>query len=140
LVNTSSGYENYTWLIADATSIVRFGDQTNVTFNQLGRFDVSLIGQYSNGSDTLRKADFIRVKAMESTPLIYPNPISGNTLTISYDNPIKSAIMTDISGKIVGEWNQELTKIILPATQGGLFLLYLKSKNQTYIKRLIISK
>lgn len=138
LLNTSSGYDDYQWLIIGSTSIVRNVNQTHVVFDRIGIYDVSLVGNHSGGSDTLKKDNFIRVNPLEDTPFIYPNPITGNTLSIHYDDPIKSAIMTDLSGKIVGEWNQVLTQIILPPTKNGLYLLYLKSDQHTYVKRLII--
>ncbi|WP_430409057.1 endonuclease [Kordia sp.] len=71
---------------------------------------------------------------------IYPNPANGNTVYINTKNnaQISEARVYDITGKQVLQQANPTNKINIQGLQQGMYILQLKSNNQTVTKKLII--
>lgn len=62
-VNNSTGYFAYTWLLSGAeTSFAEWPSRGSATYQDIGTFDVVLVGESASGTDTFRIADAVTVE------------------------------------------------------------------------------
>ena len=100
---------SWAWVFEGGTPGTSSEQNPTVSYEIPGDYNVTLIVQNENGSDSMTIEDFIIVDStigmaelLQTSIRVYPNPLdSENLLHISADKPIESYMLVDYTGKVL---------------------------------------
>ncbi len=139
--NTSIGADTYSWEFGDESSA---SSDTNPvhTYNSGGTYTVVLTAESECGSDEVTHNVIVTTDIDDFVTLgltVYPNPVKDN-LFVSSDSEITQLILTDISGKIIHEFDNissDTFELNITNLQSGVYLLRISTKDANKLIKLI---
>jgi PKD repeat protein len=142
------------WSISPETGVSFISGTNNgsqnpkVQFNKAGKYEVTLTIANSNGIDTIIKTNYINVTGTSIEEIsadnfkVYPLPADKEIIIESETDYFKSIIITDITGKIVYDYNpdsKQLKSLSVDISHfiNGIYLINITNNHQTFVKKLI---
>jgi len=140
--NHSVNYSNSFWAFGDGA--LSNNNAPNHTYNSSATFQVKLIVDDNQCFDSAFTEVEVIPTSIEKTSAfgdcyVYPNPVNSQ-LNVVLNNQINSIFIYDIQGKEVWSDSQVtplLSKIDLIGLISGIYFVVFRSKNQTYIQKVI---
>jgi len=137
--NGSTGYDHYTWIFEGGDPPT--ADWTSggiVTYNNPGKYSITLIGKVNEVSDTLSYPDVILVK---SVPKIFPNPASSfDQITVASEDVPEEIVLMGLDGKVINFSMLDDKTIQLQGIRPGIYVIRLKIPQGWTSKKLLIKK
>lgn len=143
--NLSENAQHYYWDFGDGTTSEEISPQH--TYAENGEYDIRLISENFCGKDT--SAQTVEIKTVGTDELgwsdwdLYPNPTKGVVVLKRRANTNKPATIyiRDVSGRITGKLdlpkNKQETKIDFSDFEKGVYLLEIRTTEQTHILKII---
>ena len=134
--NAIGSYENFHWLIEGIFPGTYSGETVTISFYAPGKYDVRLVGNDSQVSDTLLLEDYIKVSLLEDRPVVFPNPVSGDReLNVDFKNAVNELVLYNLNGQTIKKSQNE--SINLFSLMPGIYLLEINSESGVFRERVI---
>jgi PKD repeat protein len=136
--NTSQGYQHYQWIFEAGTPARSEAPEVTVTFAQQGLFNVSLIGNRENRTDTLRLVDYMEVLSPGLT--LSPNPVSpGEDLSLLTPDAASYVEIFDLQGRLIIKWDLGTSNTLrMPVIEPGMYLTNIQTAQQGMVQRKLL--
>jgi len=120
-----------------------------ITYSQVGTYNVTLKVSNMVGNNTIIKEDYIEVEEgvnvkeiNQQSILIYPNPVSEQSLNIESADMIESYSISDLTGRTIlqGNIHAEKASINLKDLTIGLYLLKVETSKRSLSQKILIKR
>lgn len=114
------------WIMTSNTSV----DGNDVTAEGISKIEnIMVTGTYTNGAEEVLFGQAVSV---------YPNPVSGNFITISSNEKIEKASIYSINGQLMNEVKNPEEKIDIRNLEPGVYFIRSEYRNSQVTQKLVV--
>ena len=138
----------WSWTFEGGTPETTTVQHPLITYPESGYYDVTLVVENANGTDTKTIQDFIFVDTNigfaeyeRNAIKIYPNPAK-NLINVKVAVPIVATELTDLSGRSIlcHTVSADNTQLQVGSLQNGIYLLKIYTADACYTRRVMLMR
>jgi PKD repeat protein len=146
---SSNNPTSWSWTFQGGTPATSSEQNPLVTYQEAGTYDVTLTVENQYGSDTKTVEGYITVDSTigidelaDKGLTIFPNPLSGDMLTIESETEIHRVALYDLSGVLLLQKNFDATHAVLNLQkfESGLYFLQVTDGSGIRMEKISIVK
>ena len=144
--NSTGNPTSWEWSFEGGDPETSTEQNPQITYHNLGDFDVTLTTTNQYGDDEEIKVDYIKVTDVgietqeEATISIYPNPTNGENVIISSEKRIETLNVYDYTGKLINSFAPNANSYELETNnlETGIYLILIKHNDSILSSKLIV--